>query len=199
MTTARYSRYYTYIQPALTHPVVKSVAPYIFSMVTIAVFAVFILRPTISTILQLQKNIVDSTKLLKNLNSKAQAITEAKQNLDNLDPQIRQKIVTAVPGQPDVTSIISSIQNAIGSTATISALQIQPITLYDSKAATENKNQLGEVNFSLNIQGSYGELLGALQNLNKSPRLLNIANVAITKQGNNPAVISLTGKAYFLK
>lgn len=198
MTTARYSRYYTYIQPIVSHPMVKSAAPYIFSMVTIAIFAVFVIRPTVSTILQLQKNITDSGQLLQKLNTKSQTLTEGKQNLDNIDPQARQKIIASIPRQPDVTSIISSIQNAVGTTATISALQIQPITLFEDQPPG-NKMELGEVNFSLNIQGSYSQLLLSLYNLTKTPRLINIGNIAINKQGSNPTVISLTGKAYFLK
>lgn len=199
MTTARYSRYFTFIKPVIEHRIVRTTTPYIFSLVTIAIFAVFVIRPTIATILTLQKQISDNQQLYQSLKNKAENLTQGKENLDNLDPQVKLKIGSAVPQRPDVTFLISSLQNATRDTASISALQVQPITIFDFKLEQKKKAELGEVNFSMNTQGSYSQIIEVLNNLTKSPRLFSLSSVTINKQATSPIILSIAGKAYYLK
>ncbi|MDO8638341.1 MAG: type 4a pilus biogenesis protein PilO [Candidatus Daviesbacteria bacterium] len=200
-TNTRYSRYYTYIKPLAENKAVKSVAPYIFSLITIMILIIFAIRPTVSTIINLQKNIEENQQVLKQLETKAQNLIEGKKNYENLPPDMKQKINDAVPNQPNVTSVISSLDNSSGPQASASALQIQPLTLFDDKTQSDKvaKLALGEVDFSYNISGSFIDLLKTLQNLNNSPRLIQIDNVIISKQTASPTVLSITGKAYYLK
>ncbi|MDO8498706.1 MAG: type 4a pilus biogenesis protein PilO [bacterium] len=198
MATSKYSRYYTYIKPVITNPTVKSAAPYIFSIITITIFTIFVIRPTIATILELQKNIEESRKTLQALDKKTQDLTQAKQNLENMDPEIWAGIENALPQQTSVPSLIANLQTAAGGQASASALQIQPLTIFDNKTP-KTHSTLGEVDFSFNIQGSYPELLVTLNNLQNSPRLLSIRAVSITKQPDTPGLLSVTGKAFFLK
>lgn len=199
--STRYSRYYTYIKPLAENKAVKSVAPYIFSLITIMILIIFAIRPTVSTIINLQKNIEENQQVLKQLETKAQNLIEGKKNYENLPPKTKQKINDAVPNQPNVTSVISSLENSSGPQASASALQIQPLTLFDDKTQNNKgaKLSLGEVDFSYNISGSFIDLLKTLQNLNNSPRLIQIDNVIISKQTASPTVLSITGKAYYLK
>lgn len=198
MAAPKYSRYYTYIKPVILNPAVKSSAPYIFSIIAITIFIVFVIRPTISTILELQKNIEESKQTLQSLNKKAQDLSLAKQNLESIDPETLLKIDNSLPRQTNITSLISSLQNAAETQASVSALQIQPLTIFDSKAPHTYSN-VGEIDFSFNVQGSYSELTTVLNNLQKSPRLLSIRTASITKQSDGPAVLSISGKAFFLK
>lgn len=199
MITPKYSRYYTFIQPVIKNPLVKSSAPHIFSLITVAIFTVFVLRPTISTILQLQKNIEDSKQTLEALDKKAQALTLAKQNLESMDPQTRLKIKTILPDKVNVISLINSIQSSLQNQASSSALQIQPLTLVDNTIPEKVNLDLGEINFSLNVQGPYSQLLTVLYNLDRSSRLIKNDSIIINKApGLNPG-LSITGKAYYLK
>lgn len=199
MTAAKYSRYYTYIKPVIENKFVKSSAPYIFSLITVTVFILFAIRPTISTILNLQKNIENHRQVYGALEKKENDLTAGRNNLQNLGPEKRKKIDSALPENTDVTSLISSLRNSSGREASVSALQIQPVVLLDSKAKSPTAPQsLGEVSFSYNIQGTYGQLLPTLYNLQRSPRLLNISSVVLSSQ-EGATVLSVSGKAYFLK
>lgn len=197
MSTPKRSRYYTYIKPVITNPTVKSSAPYIFSVLAVIVFTLFVIRPTIATILQLQKNIEESKKTLQQLEKKGQDLTLAKQNLDNLDPQVKIKINSSLPNQVKVAQLISALQLAGGSESSASAIQIQPLTLYENQSSTQLA--VGEVDFSFNIQGSYSQLLQTLNNLHRSSRLLSIKTVSVSKEPGEPGILSVSGKAYFLK
>ncbi|MFH0937234.1 MAG: type 4a pilus biogenesis protein PilO [Candidatus Daviesbacteria bacterium] len=200
MAQSKYFRYYTYIKPVIENKTVRSIAPYIFSLTTIAILAIFAIRPTVSTILNLQKNIENNRQTLQALETKAQNLLEAKKNLDALSPEARAKIDLALPQQPSVPTLIRSLQDSSTSVASVAALQIQPLTLID-KSIPEQKvpSGLGEVDFSYNVQGMFAELITILQNLQHTPRLVNFSGVVVSKQIDSPTVLSITGKGYYLK
>lgn len=198
-TTAKYSRYFTYIKPITDNKTVKSVAPYIFSLIMIIILVIFAIRPTISTILNLQKNLADSQQVLEGLNNKAQNLIEGKKNYNNLPPEVKVKINLAVPVKPDVTFVIASLNNSSKSIASVSALQIQPLVLIDTTQEKSKTLALAKVDFSYNTVGSFTNLLQVLQNINNASRLLQINNVTINKQTDSPTVLSITGNAYYLK
>lgn len=200
MATSKYSRYYTYVKPVIENRIIRSSAPYIFSLITISILTIFAIRPTVSTILNLQKNIEENEKVLQALDSKAQSLIEGKRNLDNLNPEIKVKIEAAAPTKTNVPSVIASLQSSSVNIASVSALQIQPLTIIDNTISEEKALlSLGEINFAHNTQGQFYQLLLSLQNLNKSSRLFNITSVIINKQADGPPVLSITGKAYYLK
>ena len=199
-TEAKYSRYFTYIKPMTENKTVKSTAPYVFTLVTIAVLVIYAIRPTISTITNLQKNIDENQKVLQTLNEKAQNLIDGKRNYENLPSETKMKINSATPDNPSVPSIISSLENSSTSIASVSALQIQPVTLVDDTTTTDKaKLALGNVDFSYNVQGTFSELLQTMQNLSNSPRLIQFNSVIMSKQQDSPIVLSITGKSFYLK
>ncbi len=196
--TPRSSRYYTYIKPVLENKVVKSSAPYVFSLLAIVIFAVFAIRPTVSTILNLQKDIENKSRELEALNTKIQNLNQGQKNLEALGRETRLKINTSVPSQPDVTFLTKSLRETNGNTSSSSAIQIQPVTIFESEAKKSNKFTLSEVNYTYNVQGSYEQILIILDNLSKSPRLLNLSNLTVANTDAG-LVLSVSGKAYYLK
>lgn len=198
MAAARYSPFYTYIKPVIEHELVKSFLPYIFSLLTITVLIVFAIRPTVSTIVNLQKTLSDNEKILSKAEQKAQSLALGRQNMQNLDPQKMVKIRTALPQNPNVPHLVASLQNSLVSSASISALQIQPVVLFDSTEKNTGQN-IDEISFSLNIGGNYPDLLATLDNLNKSSRIISINNMVLSKQSEQGVVLSVSGKAYYLK
>lgn len=200
-TDAKYSRYYTYIKPITENKTVKSVAPYIFSLITMIILIIFAIRPTVSTIINLQKNIENNKQILKGMEDKAQNLIQGKKNYENLPPDVKLKIGAAVPDKPAVISVISSLKNSSEPQASASALQIQPLILIDNSLQEEKKAKLslGEIDFSYNVPSSFINLLKILQNIKNSPRLMQLNHVTMSKQPENPAMLSITGKAFYLK
>lgn len=198
--TKKYARYYTFIKPVITNPVLRSTAPYIFSLVTIIIFTVFVIKPTVSTILDLHQQIAEKQDILNALDTKAQNLTMGKRNYESIDPEIKLKISKAIPAQADVPYLISSLQNTAANTASISSLQVDPVALINSNKSASSSMSLDEVGFSFNIQNSYNQLLQALINLNKSPRIIKINSVLISRPQEGSFIsLSITGKSYFLK
>jgi Tfp pilus assembly protein PilO len=196
-----FARYATPFRPFLQSKMVKSYSSLVFSIITATALIVFAVRPTISTIINLQKKLDDLQKISEQLDEKARNIQTAKTKYLQMDETTRQKIKTAVPIAPDVTALVKSLESSLPQQASTSALQIQPLTIYDTN--TKDKDVLhptaGEIDFSYNITGKYDQILQTLANIPTRPRTFNIRNIVISKPQDSDIVLSVTGKGYYLK
>lgn len=195
----RRSRYYTYVAPVIKHPIIRSYGSYIFSLVAVSIFLIFAIRPTISTISVLQKNISNQKEILEGLNTKSRSLKQAQANLESIDSAKLAKLSGLLPSQPNISSLVNSLKASMEPTASISALQIEPVTVIDD--STENKSNLSvnTVDFSFTITGSYTGLMSSLDKIMKANRLINLKIVNLSRQSQEPVSMSITGKAYFLQ
>lgn len=195
----QYSRYFTYIKPLSRSPIVKTYGSIIFTLVIITIFILFAIKPTVETILILQKKLADTSQVLDKVNKKANDLSLGKQNYDNLDQQIKLKIAQAIPPIVELKSITQTLeQSAKVHEASISALQIQPLTLGIKSENTVGS--IGEVNFTFNVEGNYQNLILLLQDLKLSSRLVSIDKLSISKASEGSGLImSISGKAYYIK
>ncbi len=193
-----YSRYFTYIKPLGKIPIVKTYGSTIFTLFIITIFIFFAIKPTLETILILQKKLTDTSLVLDKVNKKANDLSLGRQNYDNLDPQIKTKIIQSIPDNVGLRSITQNLeQSARTHQASISALQIQPIVI-EPKSDTVGK--LTEIDFTFNIEGQYQNLIAALQDLSASSRLISIDKLSLSKITEGVGlVMSISGKAYYIK
>lgn len=198
-TTDRYSRYFTYIKPITRLPIVKNYSSTIFTLVLMIIFIFFAIKPTIETILVLQKKIDNAKTVLGNVNKKADDLTRAKENYQKIPDNIKNKIDAYLPDNPDIKSIIITLeQTARLHDATISALQIQPLIITSKQSGALGK--ISEIDFTFNIEGAYRNLGALLQDLNTSSRVISIDHLSINKASEGVGlVMSINGKAYYLK
>lgn len=193
-----YFRYFTYIKPFTKLPIIKNYGPSIFTLLTMSILILFAIKPTVETILVLQKKIADSEQVLQKVTTKANNLSLGKKNYDNLDKSIKDQISTAIPNNVALQSLIHSLeQTAQTHQATISALQVQPLTI-DTKL-DDKMRSLTEVSFTFNTQGSYKNLVALLQDLKVSSRLISIDSLSMTNSEGSGLNMSLSGKAYYLK
>lgn len=197
--SALYSRYFTYIKPITKLPVVRNYASPIFSLLVITILIFFAIKPTIETILILQKKIVDADSVLKKITQKANDLSLGKKNYDNLDPETKDRISAAIPDSINLRTLSQTLEQAARNhDASVSALQIEPFTI-----ATKNTDKLGaltEAKFIFNTEGSYSNLTALLQDLKMSNRLISIDSLALSKSNEgNLLILSLSGKAFYFK
>ncbi|QQG43707.1 MAG: type 4a pilus biogenesis protein PilO [Candidatus Daviesbacteria bacterium] len=194
----RYSRYFTYIAPILRAPIVKTYGSLILSIVVVAIFILFAIKPTIGTILVLQKNLENSKQVLAQIIQKSKDLSEARKNYQSLDPAIRQKIDTTIPPVPNLKTVIAALeQNALSNQASISALQIDPISIPN---ATESAKNLTEIQFTFTLEGSYNNLLNTLNGIKNSSRLISVTGLTLNKNPESSSILmQIVGKAFFLK
>lgn len=196
---SKYSRYFTYIKPLGRLPIIKNYGSTIFALLTMSILTIFAIKPTIETIIVLQKQLSNQDEILQKITEKADNLSLAKKNYDNLDQDIKTKIYTYIPDNLSLKSLIKSLEETVLlHEASVSALQIQPLTI---DIQTENQiRRLAEVSFIFNIEGSYQNLTAILQDLGRSSRLISIEALSLSKTSDDKSLImSLTGKAYYLK
>lgn len=194
-----YSRYFTYIKPIAKLPIIKNYAPAIFTLTVMTVLILFAIKPTVETILVLQKKLADSEEVLQKVTKKVDDLSLGKTNYDSLDAGIKEKITAAIPDTLYLRSIAQTLEQvAQRNDASISALQIEPLVI-----VTKTENQVGslsEISFTFNTEGTYQKLVSLLQDLKTSSRLMSINRVSIAEATESKTLImSLSGKAYYFK
>lgn len=197
--TSQYSRYFTYIKPLTRIPIVKTYGSTIFTIIVVLIFIFFAIKPTVETILVLQKKLNDAEAILQKVTQKANDLSEGKQNYDNLDPAIKNGIQSSIPDSIAVRNLIQTLdQLTLTNQASISALQIQPFTLQSD--VNTQIGTLTEMQFTLNVEAVYAGIISFLQALQDSSRLITINTLSINKaaEGSN-LIMSVSGKAYYLK
>ncbi len=194
-----YSRYFTYIKPITKLPIVKNYGSTIFSLLVITILIYAAIKPTIETILTLQKKIADANVVLQKITKKANNLSLGKKNYDNLDQNIKDEISAAIPDSINLKSVSQTLEQAARNhEASISALQIQPITI--ETKIVDKLGVLTEVKFTFNAEGGYSNLTALLQDLKASNRLISIDSLSLSKTTDGKALLlSLSGKAFYLK
>lgn len=195
----RYSRYFTYIKPLVKSPVVKTYGGSIFTIIALTVFILFAIKPTVETILVLDKKIEEYKQANEQVIKKSEDLTLARNNYKMLDNATRQKIHNTLPNRPDLRNLIQVLENtAAQNQASISALQILPLEI-----AAIQPNQIldktTQVSFVYNLEGTYANLLKILTSLYQNTRIISINNLSIKKLENNNLFMSINGNAYYLK
>lgn len=196
---ARYFRYFTYIKPVTKIPIVKTYGSTIFTLIMIIIFTLFAIKPTVETILVLQKKLENSKEVLQKVTQKARNLSLGKENYDNLEGLLNNKIQPAIPDSISLTSLVSTLEGAaLKQQASISALQIQPQSL--AAKDISKTGTIAEIEFTFNIEGNYTNLVSVLQDLKSSSRLVSINSLSFNKVTDEGALImSIRGKAYYIK
>lgn len=193
-----YSRYFTYIKPFTKIPIIRTYGSTIFTLLAISILIFFAIKPTVETILVLQKKLANSDEVLQKITQKANDLSLGKKNYDNLDQNLKEKISATIPDTITLKSIVQTLeQTAKIHDASISALQIQPFVI-DTKVDSRMRT-LTEISFTFNTEGDYQNLIALLQDLKRSSRLISIDSLSLSKTNEKTLIMSLSGKTYYLK
>ncbi len=196
----KYYRYFTYIQPITKHPIIKNYGHIIFSLITASFFILFAVKPTIETIVVLQKKLADSSNVLRQVNQKTENLSKAKENYDNLSNDVKGRIQAAIPDSLEVHSLIDAIDFAAKAhNASLSAVQAEPVTV-EPKVQNVAAATPSEIAFLFNIEGSYPDLIAILTDLRKGLRLITLDKLTFNKSSDDQSLLmSVSGKAYYIK
>ncbi len=195
----RYNRYYTFIRPILRNRTVRTYSTLAFNLIAIAIFLVFAIEPTVSTILSLEKSSQQHQQVLNGVNTKAAPLSEGKQNLQKIPQQTITTLNTLLPDKTALTTLTDSLnQAAIDNQASISGIEVQPTLLIGDPIKLSTNPKVQEVDFTFNMVGPYQALLATLDSLSNTSRLISIDSLNFN-QSEGTLVLSVNGKAYYLQ
>lgn len=194
------SRYYTYIRPILHNKFTKTYSSLIFSLITIFIFSFYAIRPTVTTILSLQKSIDEQTSIQQRLQDKVSNLSQGKLNYENIDPDVKSKINNLVPDNPTLAQLINSLNYAADqANASVSGIQLQEVILESKKTQLSRNAPLSQIDFTFNAQGNFASLMKLLTSLKRTDRLFTITSVNFAQPVDSSLIMSVNGKAYFVK
>lgn len=189
-------------------PNLKIYLELILSITTITVFAFFAIKPTVLTIIELNKEINAKTvtsialkQKIKNLQTASSVLQQESQNI--------QYINQAIPKHDDLEVLVRQVENLL----TESSLQIlgfssSDIIIFGSKADVKKTSDVeklsgdaNELPFSFSASGSYPNILLFLTKIENLRRPIKIDSITINTnivEDGKIIVLTVTGRAPFL-
>jgi FtsZ-binding cell division protein ZapB len=207
---ARFRKYYTALEPAWDKPKNRVYTAIIFSFLAISLFGWYAIKPTIQTILVLQKEIEEKQAVNSKMDQKIENLIKARAALDAIAPQLY-LIDEAVPNEAEALDLSLQLRNLINeSSATIAALTVSqvPLTPVDATAIkTDQRLKSTDFMVSTTIGGGYDSFENVLRNINILRRLVSIQSmtirvakgeeIIIKSLGDNQLILSLELKSYY--
>lgn len=170
----------------------------VLTLCALSLFGFFAIKPTVSTILKLQKELADNLFVFNQLEIKIKNLTELRKLYFNLQqdlPTIENTITT----QPDVHLLFAQIQSvAQASNITITKLQNFEVEILRNKISA-GKNYYS-YSFSIAGTGSFENISGFISTLTSMERIINIDTFSInnvTDQNKESQGFNIQGTAFF--
>lgn len=199
----RYSRYYVYIEPVTSDPLIRGYFSLVASIILIAFFLIFALSPTINTILELQKKIIEQKKVLEILTKKVADISAAHQNYSEIE-NLLPVLYDALPERPTAQTIISGLtKSASSSGIALAGIQFHDFPLSSdliASAVPKNKASIGlpTVDFTLTTTGNLDGIINFLSKIENLPRQIKLTTIGIAKLPGRVSAVSITAIGYYL-
>lgn len=217
----RYRRYFTSLEPVVKTPVIRAYFSLIASLFALSFFGAFAIRPTVNTIVELQKKIKDSSFTNQKLQDKINSLSEAQTQYSLVQADLP-IVFSALPKDPDFSSLLRQIENiAVASGVSVSGIQFQSVLLFDTKkeslsstpsaSTPESKSintaavpmptfsGLTPISFSLSLRGGYPNIKAFLTSLTHLSRLIDVNsfNISNSQSGVTELTINMQTKAFY--
>lgn len=189
----RYQRYYEYLYPIASDPIIRGYFSLVASILLIAFFLVFALSPTFNTIVSLQKKITDQKTIISALDAKISALVIAQDVFSQVESQVP-LVKLALPDKPVPQGIVTDVLSAASSSGVaIVSLQFQQMPLSkNAPAKITVSNGLPTVVFSASVTGAEDKVRSFVANLEKRLRYIRLKSLTVSL-----GAADITGLGYY--
>lgn len=127
----RYQKYYQRLEPMFKNRQTQAYTMVILSLITIAFFGMFAIRPTLKTIATLHRQIEDKEELNQKLEEKITALIAAQETYQQMETNL-EKIYSLMPVEVEFPSLIRRLELvSVANSALISGIQVDEVFLYN--------------------------------------------------------------------
>lgn len=189
------SRYFAML-PYLQNEKTKKLTSIILTLTFVAIFGIFAISPTVSTIIKLKKELADKQSIEKSLQEKIKNLSILQERYAEIGVDIPY-VLDAIPDKPQVALLMSQIQSIARDTnITISNLQNLAVELFSQNIGGE---QHFSYSFSVSGTGSFQNIIAFLSQLVNMQRIINVDTLSIDKaaEGVGGLKFSLQGEALY--
>lgn len=168
----------------------------ILSFIALSFFGFFAISPTVSKIVELNKQLEDYQFTNQRLSGKITSLGTLYQKYTALSPDLP-VIYAAIPQKPDAAVLLGKIQ-AVVEKSNVSLRKLQSSQVELSKS-DDGIDKYSSFSFSLDVQGSYDQLFSFITSLANIDRIVSFDEIAISVSDDQEGllVLNLRGKGYF--
>ncbi len=198
----RFNRYYSNVEPLLTHPTVQAYTMLVLSFFTMSFFGYFAIRPTLTTISTLQRQITDARYVDQKLQEKINALTQASNAYQAIKPDLN-LVYTALPKENQFAPFVKGLERlATESGTTISSLNFDSVNLSSTQATVSSAKET-PISFSITLSGDYAKLADFVKRLSRFERLAIVEKIglaSVAEEGKTETLrLTLVGETFYVK
>jgi Tfp pilus assembly protein PilO len=166
-------------------PSLKVYLELILSLLTISIFGIFAIRPTITTIGKLVQEIKAKEITITTMDTKIANLTIAQATYNNEKTNI-ELLKTAIPDSPEPQNFVRQIESLTSeSSVTLRNLTLGEVKLIENGVSTSRDvdpslRSEGVMTISLTLQGSYTNLMNFLNQLENLRRPVKVKSFELT-------------------
>lgn len=197
-----YKRYYTNVKHLYRRRDVVVYTGLTLSFLAIAFFGFFALKPTITTIASLMKEIKVKRELDQKLEERLETLRLAQKNYA-LASESKPLVDEALPEKPYLSQLVYQIEGLSQQLGLeITSLSFDSIILLDQKTSTQSKKIAGpeKIDFSVGLLGEYESLLKYLESIEELRRLIKVETFGFTQEEKEERLsikLTISGGAFF--
>lgn len=169
----------------------------VLSFFALSFFGTFAMRPTVKTIIELERQISDGLDVHKKLQEKNKNLLTLQEEYKRIENDIP-IILAAFPSQVDAPNFILKLRTL----AVLANLQIKTIQVSKSPLFKEGANNTLAAPFSFTASGKYEDINRFLVDISVLDRIVTFDNIEVTPSsglpGQNLFILQLGGKIYSL-
>lgn len=168
----------------------------ILTFLALIIFSVFAINPTITTIIELRKELEDSKILDKKLDEKIIALQTLQREYQELEADLP-LLVAALPVAPDTPKIIGQVQSLIrDNNLAIENIDMKRVA-YTKDGLTQG--ELGAYVITFTVSGNYADINQFSNEAINFDRVVTVDQISVLRDSQNTSLIRSTAevRAYF--
>lgn len=169
----------------------------ILTLIASIILGIFALSPTLSTIVNLRKQLKDDRFVEQKLAEKINNLSVLQQKYSSLKENLP-IIYDAVPKNSQITLLIAQLQ-ALANESSIQLADLQTFQVDLSHASLSTK-KFASYDFGVSVKGNYQNMLIFINKIANFQRVITIENISITKVteiNTTDLQLNIKGTAYF--
>lgn len=197
----KYKKYYSPIEPFLRTPAARTYSSLILFFLTVSFFMFFAIRPTLNTIVTLNKQIEDGRTTEKSLIAKKEALSIAQSQYNKVE-NILPLAFTALPQISDVATFLKLGEGAARSSGiSLTSLTMQSIDLVGGEDNTLKAGEVKPIGFNMSIQGTYSQIQKFINLMHSMIRFAVIDSVKVQTPRDIGAglIVTISGNIFYQK
>lgn len=185
------------VTPYLRQKNTQAFTMIVFTLVSLSLFGVFAINPTLSTIANLQKQLEDSKFVDESLSKKITNLSVLQQKYNQLGKDIPIALA-ALPKNPSVPMLMSQIHLiALNTNVSIVSLQSHQVEL---SKTIDGPDKYSSYSYSLSVKGAHDNITKFISQLTSFERIVTIDSLSISKEGaDSTLLLNMKGEVYFKK